>query len=190
MLLTLPLFENEHIHLKASRESNDNEIIVILARLWEYPSHKTLFMKRYFIYGLFAILFNSPVCAQPLIIPQSVIGAFHQRFSQAESVEWKTPGSSFVVTFLFQGHYYNAKFSKESRLIEIKRYISRFDLPILLQKSLEHYLGKFWITSVSFVEKPTRPMTCDVVLEDATSRIVLKSVSDAWQICRIVPKNG
>src|SRR5215831_10461215 len=115
-------------------------------------------MKQYFIYGFFAFLVGSHLFAQTSMVPQSVMGAFRQKFNEAESVEWKKPAGTFGVSFVFNGHYYNAKFSTDGRLIEIRRNLYRFELPILLQDSLERYLGKSWITSVSSVERPMRPL--------------------------------
>ena len=141
-------------------------------------------MKRFYIYCMLTILLGSPLFAQTSIVPQSVIGAFHQKFAQAEFVEWKKSVGSFGVNFFYNGHYYSAKFSKDSRLIEVRRNLSSFELPILLQYSLEHYMDKYWISSVSSVERPAGQLEFDVVLESATHLIVMRSIYNRWEVRR------
>src|SRR4051812_21712050 len=74
---------------------------------------------------------NSPV-------PASIVTELHQKFADANDVQWQTTASFYKATFTIHGHQLKAFYSFDGELIGMSRQISIDQLPMTLMDDVKY----------------------------------------------------
>jgi hypothetical protein len=125
--------------------------------------------------------------AKPDDVSPKVLNAFKTEFNSATEVEWVAGNGYYKAAFTYNDQHVFAFYSLDGELLGITRYISATDLPISLQTSLKKNYSDYWISDLFEVSKSDGTSYC-ITLEDADSKIVLKSSGNAWSVFKRVRK--
>jgi len=112
-------------------------------------------------------------------VNQKVLDAFKTEFSTASEVEWSAGADYFKATFNYNGKYVFAFYSEEGELLGLTRYISPVDLPLTLQNSLKKNYEGYWVSDL-FEASRNDGTSYYITLENADTKIVLKSTGSSW----------
>jgi hypothetical protein len=112
-------------------------------------------------------------------VNQKVLDAFKTEFSTASEVEWSAGAGYFKATFNYNGKYVFAFYSEEGELLGLTRYISPVDLPLILQNSLKKNYEGYWVSDL-FEASRNDGTSYFITLENADTKIVLKSTGNSW----------
>ena len=136
-------------------------------------------MKRLFItvtIALSFISFSSFANDDENIAP-AALESFKTSFKSATEVNWSISENYFQADFALNGQYVSAFYDAEGKMIAMSRNISSLQLPLTLQASLKNKYEGYWISGL--MEMSTDDGTSYyITLENADSRVILKSVSN------------
>lgn len=113
-------------------------------------------------------------------VNQQVLDAFKTEFSTAKEVEWSVTANYYKATFNYNGKYVFAYYNETGELLGLTRYISPSDLPLSLQNNLKKNYENFWVSDL-FEASKNESTNYYITLENADTKIVLKSSGNKWE---------
>lgn len=116
------------------------------------------------------------------VVSSRVLNSFNNDFADAKEVSWTIGKSYYKASFVFNNQHVHAFYHTDGELMGMTRYISSLDLPINLQVDLKKEYNSYWISDL-FEVSNNEGTSYYITLEDADSKIVLKSTSgDDWTV--------
>lgn len=138
-------------------------------------------MKKIIIIIAFVSAFMPALANSENPVTPQVLQAFQKQFTGASQVNWIESSEGFKAQFEWNQQYISAIFDSTGVLHGIERNILSTQLPFSLGKSLKEKYKFFWISGL--VEFSSKGKTFYyVTVEDANTRIVLKSFKNSWII--------
>ena len=121
-------------------------------------------------------------------ISKNVQATFNATYAKATNIVWEKADNYYKVSFRLNGQSLSALLSTEGSMIAVSRNILSYELPILLQSSLEIDLSSSWITGL--VEYAVDNNTVYyATVEDAQQITIFESTGDfGWTILKTVAK--
>ncbi|MFL5788846.1 MAG: hypothetical protein ACJ748_12380 [Flavisolibacter sp.] len=120
--------------------------------------------------------------ADTVTVSTPVLNSFKSSFKNANDVSWSITGSMYKANFEMNGQYVSAFYDYSGKLIAMTRNISSFHLPLTLQTEIKSGYEAYWISDL-FEVADEQGTSYYVTLENADTKIVLKSVSNSsWTI--------
>lgn len=116
-----------------------------------------------------------------------VLNAFKTDFATAGEVTWTAGNNYYKAAFVFNGQHVFAFYSNEGEMMGLTRYISSLDLPVNLQANLKKTYSKYWISDL-FEVSNSDGTAYYITLENADSKIVLKSSDGRWSVFQKISK--
>lgn len=123
----------------------------------------------------------------PAVEP-SVLKSFNATFASATEVDWSSTQDFYKAQFALDGRYVDAYYHADGTLMAVTRHISATELPVILQTALKNKYKNQWVSDVFELTKDGS-LQYYVTIEDADSKIVLKSVATDWNTYRKERKN-
>ncbi len=114
-------------------------------------------------------------------VNQKVLDAFKTEFATAKEVEWSVGSNYYKATFVYNEKYVFAYYSESGDLLGLTRYLSPVDLPLALQSSLKKNYEGYWVSDL-FEAAKSDVTNYYITLENADTRIVLKSSGNTWSV--------
>jgi hypothetical protein len=112
-------------------------------------------------------------------VEPSVLKSFKSTFATATEVDWSMTQDLYKAVFFLNGQYVTAYFKEDGNMAALTRHISATNLPIILQTALKNDHKGLWVTDV-FEVTNDGGVRYYVTLENADTKIVLKSNSTTW----------
>ena len=138
-------------------------------------------MKRLVITLTIALSFISfSSFANDVDVNPAALQSFNQSFKNATEVNWSVSNTYYKANFALDGQYVTAYYDVEGKMIAITRNISSFQLPITLQTNLKKNYQDFWISDL-FEVTNEEGTSYYVTVENADTKIILKSNSQSWE---------
>jgi hypothetical protein len=120
-------------------------------------------------------------------VSSTVLNAFNKEFAGAKDVQWTSADNYYKAAFVFNGQNVTAFYQLDGELIAMTRNISSLELPISLQTNLKNNYSKYWISDL-FEISNNEGTSYYITLENANSKIVLKSDSNKWNTFKKMAK--
>ncbi|MGZ5218902.1 MAG: hypothetical protein ACXWV6_03975 [Chitinophagaceae bacterium] len=120
-------------------------------------------------------------------VSSTVLNAFNKEFAGAKEVQWTSADNYYKAGFVFNGQNVTAFYQLDGELIAMTRNISSLELPISLQTNLKNNYSKYWISDL-FEISNNEGTSYYITLENADSKIVLKSDSNKWNTFKKMAK--
>ena len=136
---------------------------------------KRLFLTLTIVFSL--ITFSS--FADTITVTTPVLNSFNSSFKNVTDVNWTATGSMYKATFLMNGQYVSAFYDGEGKMVALTRNITSFQLPISLQTEIKNCYDQYWISDL-FEVADEQGTTYYVTLQNADSKLILKSSSTSW----------
>lgn len=114
-------------------------------------------------------------------VNQRVLDAFKTEFTTASEVEWSVGSNYYRASFNYNGKYVFAYYNDNGELLGLTRYLSPVDLPLALQTSLKKNYEGYWISDL-FEASKNDSTDYYITLEDADTKIVLRSSGNSWSV--------
>lgn len=115
-------------------------------------------------------------------ISRQALTTFKNEFSGATNTAWSVGHNYFKVTFTLNDQQLIAYYNNQGEFIAMTRFISSFQLPLNLQKSLRKSFKTSWVTDL-FEVANDEGTTYYVTLKTADTTIVLRSVDGSnWSV--------
>ena len=114
-------------------------------------------------------------------VNKKVLDAFKTEFSTAKEVEWSVGTDYYKATFNYNGKYVFAFYNEDGELLGLTRYLSPSDLPLLLQNNLKKNYEGYWVSDL-FETAKNDATNYYITLENADTKIVLKSSGNSWEV--------
>jgi hypothetical protein len=106
---------------------------------------------------------------------------FKNSFKNASDVTWTTFKDYYKAEFTLNGQSVAAYYNEEGQMIALTRNISSLQLPIALQASVKNNYENYWISDL-FEMAGDQGTTYYLTLENADSKVVLKSSGNDWSV--------
>ena len=138
-------------------------------------------MKKFFITIALAVAVVSVgFAADGVKIDRKIQAAFQKEFSEAFNPTWESVGSGlFHVSFTQNSEVMDAYYNEEGQLVSFSRYVSREQLPMLVNKTIENKLASTDITSIR-----------ELVSENETSYLVIAKNDKGTVVAKIYTTGG
>ena len=120
-------------------------------------------------------------------VSSTVLNAFNKEFAGAKDVQWTSADNYYKAAFVFNSQNVTAFYQLDGELIAMTRNISSLELPITLQTNLKNNYSKYWISDL-FEISNSEGTSYYLTLENADSKIVLKSDSNKWNTFKKMTK--
>ena len=121
------------------------------------------------------------------INPQAV-NAFNTEFNTAKEVKWTTTSNYYQAAFTYNDQHLFAFYNLNGEFTALMRYISLTDLSLNLQNDLKKGYKGYWISNVFEVAK-NGETSYYIILENADTRVTLKSTGNEWERFQKVKKS-
>jgi hypothetical protein len=121
-------------------------------------------------------------------VNQKVLDAFKTEFSTAKEVEWSVGTNYYKATFNYNGKYVFAYYNENGELLGLTRYLSPSDLPLTLQNNLKKNYEGYWVSDL-FEASKDNATNYYITLENADTKIVLKSSENNWETYSKIKKS-
>ncbi|RYY10538.1 MAG: hypothetical protein EOO04_36735 [Chitinophagaceae bacterium] len=137
-------------------------------------------MKRLFFTLTLALslISMSSFAGDDTIVSETVIKSFNTNFKSATEVSWTISDNFYKASFMLNGQHVAAFYNCDGQMIGMTRNISSTQLPIALQASLKRSYDGYWISDL-FEMANEEGTFYYITLENADTKLVLKSTSDA-----------
>ena len=112
-------------------------------------------------------------------VSPKAVESFNSSFKTATEVTWTVTDDYFKADFLMSGQYVSAFYDNDGYLMALTRSLSSLQLPIALQEDLKKNYDQYWISDVMEVADDNGT-SYYITLEDADTKLILKSQSDSW----------
>lgn len=111
----------------------------------------------------------------------TVLKSFEKTFVNASEVNWVSNADISIAEFKFNNQYITAYYSNAGNLLGLRKNLLSTQLPVLLGASLKEQYSGYWITDL--MEYGNQGETAYyVTLENANTRIILKSSLNSWSL--------
>jgi hypothetical protein len=120
-------------------------------------------------------------------VNEKVLDAFKTEFTTATEVKWSVGNDYYKATFNYNGKYVFAFYSEDGELLGLSRYLSPVDLPIALQNNLAKNYEGYWVSDL-FETAKNNTTNYYITLENADTKIVLKSSGNSWEVHNKIKK--
>lgn len=120
----------------------------------------------------------SSFASDDTVVSENVIRSFNSSFKSATEVNWTVSDNFYKASFTLNGQFVAAYYDANGDMIAMTRNISSTQLPIALQASLKKSYDGYWISDL-FELANEEGTNYYITLENADSKLVLKSTSDA-----------
>jgi len=121
-------------------------------------------------------------------VNQKVLDAFKAEFTSAQDVKWAVGSNYFQATFIYNGKHVFAYYDENGELLGLSRYLSPVDLPFALQNNLKKNYKDYWVSDL-FETAKNDDTDYYITLENADTKIVLKSSGNSWHIYNKIKKS-
>jgi len=139
-------------------------------------------MKRTIIVALFLTIATTYSFATPTSNHNGEVKtSFHQDFKNAQLMSTEAYSNFTKLTFKMDGQVLCAFYSGNGELLAVTRNILSSQLPINLMLSLKKHYSEHWITDL-FEFNGNEQTSYYVSLENADSKITLRSNGDNWEV--------
>ena len=139
---------------------------------------KTLLIAVTLLAGTFTKSFAS---GTPIVEP-SVLKSFQSTFASATEVAWSTTAQDmYKAVFFLNGQAITAYYNEDGTMQALTRHISASSLPVILQTALKNKHQNQWVSDVFEVTKDGS-VQYYVTLEDADTKVILKSIYTTWSL--------
>lgn len=137
---------------------------------------KTLLIAVTLLAGTFTKSFAT---GTPVVEP-TVLKSFQSTFASATEVAWSTTAQGlYKAVFFLNGQAITAYYNEDGTMQALTRHISVNSLPMLLQTALKNAHKEKWISDV-FEVTNDNGLQYYVTLEDANTKVILKSAFNTW----------
>ena len=113
--------------------------------------------------------------ASDIEVSDAALNSFKTSFANATEVNWTSYNDYYRVSFFEGEEYIVAYYNKDGERIALTRNINLKQLPLSLQVSLKKDYTNYWITDMFEVNNTEQGIAYYVTIENADSKIVLKS---------------
>ena len=120
-------------------------------------------------------------------VNQQTAQAFHKEFAAARNVSWEQKKDYIKATFLLNDQVLFAYYSYTGELQAVVRNIVSDKLPINLLTTLKNDYSGYWISDL-FEVSADEQTTYYVTLENADTKINLRSNGDSWEVYSTIRK--
>ena len=114
-------------------------------------------------------------------VTPTVLKSFEKTFTSASEVYWVSNNEIAIADFKFNNQYMTAYYSIGGELLGIKKNLLSTQLPVLLGASLKEQYSDYWISDLMEYGNQGET-TYYVTLENANTRIILKSNHNSWSL--------
>jgi hypothetical protein len=129
---------------------------------------------------LLAGTFTKSFANDGITINPAILKSFKSTFASATEVGWSTTAQElYKAVFLMNGQYITAYYNGDGSMQAVSRHISAGSLPLTLQTELKNNYENQWVSDVLEVTNDGS-LQYYVTLENADSKVVLKSSSNTW----------
>ncbi len=112
-------------------------------------------------------------------VSRKAMESFASSFKNATEVTWTVTDDYFKANFVMNGQYVAAFYDNDGYMLALTRNLSSLQLPIALQADLKKNYDQYWISDVMEVADENGT-SYYVTLEDADTKLILKSQSGSW----------
>ena len=117
------------------------------------------------------------------IVKQEVLNAFKIEYSSAKDVIWTVGENYYKASFTMNDQKLFAFYTIDGEFLALTRYVSSLELPENIQNSLRKQFKEKWITDLFEVVNSEGTLYY-ATLENADSKIILKSATGYWTLYR------
>ena len=121
--------------------------------------------------------------ANEIIVKQEVLNAFKIEYSSAKDVNWTVGENYYKASFTMNDQKLFAFYTIDGEFLALTRYVSSLELPENIQNSLRKQFKEKWITDLFEVVNSEGTLYY-ATLENADSKIILKSATGYWTLYR------
>lgn len=114
----------------------------------------------------------------PAVQP-TVLKSFKSTFANATEVGWSTTEDLYKAEFALNGRYITAYYTADGTMAALTRHIGATELPVILQTAIKNDYKDQWVSDVLEVTTDGG-VQYYVTLENADSKVILKSASTVW----------
>lgn len=114
-------------------------------------------------------------------VEPAVLKSFQTTFAGAANVDWSTTEELYKAVFFLNGQNVTAYYKADGTMQALSRHISAANLPMLLQTAVKNNYKSQWVSDVLEVTNEGG-LQYYVTLEDADSKLILKSSSTIWTL--------
>lgn len=138
-------------------------------------------MKQFLIIIAFLTASFSLHAEEVVTVSPNVLKSFEKTFVNASEVNWVSNEDISIAEFKFNNQYITAYYSNAGNLLGLRKNLLSTQLPVLLGASLKEQYCGYWITDL--MEYGNQGETAYyVTLENANTRIILKSSLNTWSL--------
>lgn len=137
---------------------------------------------------LLACIVTKSSYASDGIVSPEVLKSFQSSFAAAKDADWTTAPDFYKVQFRLDGQYITAFYRKEGTMAALTRNISSVQLPVSLQAAMKNEYKNYWIAEL-FELSNDDGVQYYATLEDADTKLILKSSGASWSVFQKGRKN-
>ena len=120
-------------------------------------------------------------------VAPAALESFNKTFSHAQEVSWTESNNLYKVNFQVNSQYVTGYYAEDGGLVALTKNILSTQLPIILETSLKDNYFDYWITELFEISNEYE-VSYYVTLENAQTKLVLKSSSSNWHVQKKIKK--
>ena len=145
-------------------------------------------MKQSIILTVLLTIFTSAGFAKPTEnLNASIKTSFHQDFKDAQLLSTEVYQTFTKLTFTLNNAVLSAFYTENGELLAVTRNILSSQLPLNLLTSLKKRFSSYWITDLFEFNRDSQS-SYYISLENADTKMTLRSNGDSWQLYSSVKK--
>src|SRR6476660_6351475 len=129
--------------------------------------------------ALLAGTFTKSFAAEVPAVQSTVLKSFKTTFANATEVGWSTTQDLYKAEFALNGRYITEYYTADGTMAALTRHIGANELPVILQTAIKNDYKDQWVSDVMEVTSDG-DVQYYVTLENADSKVILKSSSTVW----------
>jgi hypothetical protein len=126
---------------------------------------------------------------EPAAANKKFTSSLAKHFAAAQSISWNHAAMITTASFILDGEYLAAHFSPEAKMLGISKNVAANDLPLNMRLDLRSYFDKYWVSDIFEYATPASDAYY-VTLENADSKLILKSEGGAFEVYKKAAKNS
>ena len=130
-------------------------------------------------FTLLTSVFTKSSFANDGIVNPEVLKSFQTTFATAKNADWSHSDDLYKVQFALEGQIITAFYRHDGTMAALTRNISFYQLPVSLQAGIKNEYKDYWMADLLEVSNDEGAQYY-VTLENADTRLVLKSTSGTW----------
>ncbi len=130
--------------------------------------------------ALFSIIGTSSK-ANDIKVSDAIRQSFETTFKSSSDVRWTAGSGYYKAEFTYNKQVLTAYFDTDGVLFATTENVKSSELPLLLQRNLKRELDGMWITDL-FQVNDDNGTSYYAALENAESKVVLKSTGSKWSV--------